>query len=294
MTPRMATGSKGITAVPYTGHYINLDRGIDRRAAMETQLARLDPPARYRRFAAVDGNPYNLRTKKLTDGQIGCYYSHMLLLQSHRDGATHRHVVKDDALMAKRIAAFLEKIIASGMLDEVDLLFTETTVPMAPDFFATGRAVWQSSIERAADGSANDVRFSYVPYVGCTTSYLVNRKSVALICDLLERELRSDDVPPIDMVIRAKVRKGQLRAKCLFPFITSVRPDGFVSATMADDGTRASRLAMELLRHSFFAECDMRATLDQAERLGNHNAGTQEQLHSRIAGFAVSDAFRRF
>ena len=214
----------------------------------------------------------------------------------HLDGAAHLHVIEDDALMAKRTVLFLERVITSGMLDDVDILFTETTVPMSLEFFPDGRSTYARSIQRAVDGTATDVRFSHVPYVGCTTSYLVNRRSVRLIRDILARELEhNDDLPPIDMVIRAKVEAGELRAKCLFPFITSIRPEAFTSTITRDDPKHLSRCAMELLRHSFFVECDLKATFELAERrLANPDAGVQERLHALIAGFSVSDAFRRF
>jgi len=213
----------------------------------------------------------------------------------HLDSATHLHILEDDAVLAKRTVSFIEQAIVAGMADDVDILFTDTTVPMSPEFFRDGRSTWRDSIQRAPDGTALGVRFSYVPYVGCTTSYLVNRHSVRLICDILARGLEADDVPPIDMVIRAAVAAGELRAKCLFPFITSTRPDAFSSETTGDDGKRMSRFAMELLRHSFFVECDLDAAMALADRrLGNPGAGAQERLHSAIAGFAVSDNFRRF
>ena len=49
------------------------------------------------------------------------------------------------------------------------------------------------------------------------------------------------------------------------------------------------------MRHSFLAECDMRATLELADRmLTNPNASLQDRLHARIAGFITSGAYRTF
>src|ERR1051326_3145311 len=100
----------------HIGYYINLDRSADRRAAMEAQLAGLDPPAPYHRFAGVDGNPHRFANPHgLNNAQIGTIASHFFLLQAQRDAPEHLHVIEDDAVLARRIVAFLEQVIASGM-----------------------------------------------------------------------------------------------------------------------------------------------------------------------------------
>ena len=138
----------------YVGYFINLDRATDRRATIEAHLAGLDPPVRYRRFSAVEGNAFGVASGTLSDGELGCFYSHYMVLQMHRDGATHLHVIEDDSILARHAPFFLEQVIQSGMLDECDLLFTETSVPMSLDFCRDGREQYQSRIQRGADGTA--------------------------------------------------------------------------------------------------------------------------------------------
>ena len=277
--------------MPYVGRYINLDRSPERRAEMEAQFARLDPVARYGRFPAVDGNPYGLTGHGLTDGELGCLMSHYRLLQMHQDSATHLHIIEDDIVMARRTVSFVEQVVSSGMLDDWDILFTETTVPMAVDWCARGRALYRDMIERAEDGTAAKIEFRLVQYFGVMASYLVNRRSVRSICEILGQELDRGARSPIDLLIRTKAREGKLRARSLFPFITSIRPGEFPS-TVREGSMLKSRLAMELHRHSYFVEADLKAALDLADRrLANPDAGPQEQLHARIAGFASTDSF---
>ncbi len=262
---------------------------------METQLKGLDPPAAYRRFSAVEGNAFGVAQGTLSDGELGCFYSHYLLLQMHLDGASHLHVIEDDTVMAHHAPFFLEQVVQSGTLDQCDLLFTETAVPMSLDFCKNGRDEFQSRIQRAADGTATNVRFGHVPYVAGTTSYLVNRRSIGLICDILGQELDRGATRPIDLLIREKAKEGKLRVECLFPFVTSFRPRAFASTTRPNLNEEQSRFAMEMLRHSFYVECDLKAALEQAERqLLTPDLGFQERLHYHLAGFIASGAYREF
>jgi GR25 family glycosyltransferase involved in LPS biosynthesis len=155
--------------MPYIGYYINLDRSPDRRAAMEVQLARLNPPARYRRVPAVDGNPHGVASARLSDAEIGCLTSHYLLPRMHRDGDSHLHVIEDDAVLANRSVQFVEQIIAMGLLDDIDVLFTSTVLSEKfdafRDLFGETRKAWRTNLTRAEDGTAIDVQFGFVPYL---------------------------------------------------------------------------------------------------------------------------------
>jgi GR25 family glycosyltransferase involved in LPS biosynthesis len=285
--------------VAYLGYYINLDRSADRRAAMETQLARLDPPARYQRFPAVDGNPRGIVSDTLTDADIGCLTSHYLLLHAHRNGDRHLHVIEDDAVLASRATHFVEQIIESGTLEQNDILFTSTVLSEKLEFFAGFyqeiRDAWRINIDRAPNGTATGVRFGAVPYLAGMESYLVNRRSIGLVCDIIARDLDSGTHKPIDLMLRGAAERGELRAQCLFPFITSVLPGAFSSTREPRDNKHLSIFAMELLRHSFFVECDLPAALALADRLlPNPDEDLQERLHARIAAFVASDAFSVF
>ena len=76
---------------------------------------------------------------------------------------------------------------------------------------------------------------------------------------------------------------------------TSVPPGAFISTKEHRNNKLLSIFAMELLRHSFFAECDMTAAQALADRmLPNTDEDPQQRLHARIVAFVASDAFERF
>src|SRR5271156_180192 len=173
----------------YLGYYINLDRSPDRRAVMDAQLARLGLADRYRRFAAVDGNPHGLASPTLTVSELGCFASHHRLLQRHVDGAEHLHVIEDDIVLARRTASFIDGIIAAGLLDRHDLLFTDMVMQSDLNFIRRARRWYASDISRDTAGTSTQARRRPIAYTASMTSYLVNRQSTRLVSDLFGREL---------------------------------------------------------------------------------------------------------
>jgi GR25 family glycosyltransferase involved in LPS biosynthesis len=278
----------------YRGFYINLDRSSGRRAALEARLTRLGVAPRYERFPAMDGNSIGLGASGLTNSELGCLLSHYMLLESCRDRGDHLHVVEDDVVFANCAVASVEQVIRSGLLDDYDILFTETAVEMDIHWCREARGLYKSLIKRAENGIASSVEFRIIPYLGCTTSYLVNRRSIGLVRGVLGEELDRGARYPVDILIRDAANEGKLRAKSLFPFVTSSQPEEFVSTTRPDDEARNSRLAMELLRHSFFVDCDLNAALDLAvQRLMIPDGDVHDRLHGLLAGFIGSDIFQR-
>jgi hypothetical protein len=278
----------------YVGYYINLDRSADRRDVMDAQLARLHLTERYRRFAAVDGNLIGLTSTKLTAGELGCFTSHYQLLQQNRDSAVHLHVIEDDVVLAGCAAQVVDQIVTSATIDDHDVLFTDMALPVDFKFYREARIRYERQIRRPGNGTAPTIQFNFFPYIACTASYLVNRRSIGLICDILGHELERGASDPIDVVLRGKVAEGKLRAKCLFPFITSVLPGKFANTVVRGARDQLSDLAVDLVRHSFFVDCDRSATLRLAEqRLASPDAGFHGRLLAVVLGFLTSDAFKQ-
>ncbi len=278
----------------YLGYYINLDRSRDRRAAIEAQLARLGLAQRYRRFPAVDGALPGYAGSRLTAGELGCFASHYQVLRQNLDSAEHLHIIEDDVVLAGCTAHVVEQVVGSAMIDDYDLLFTDMAVPVDIKFYREARSRYARQVRRPADGGPTTVEFSLFPYVSCTASYVVNHKSIGLLCDILGGELERGATEPIDLTLRLKVAEGSLRAKCLFPFVTSVVPDRFANTVVRGGRDPLSDLAMELVRHSFFVECDQVATMALAEqRLAGAGADFHGQLLARAFGFISSDAFQQ-
>jgi GR25 family glycosyltransferase involved in LPS biosynthesis len=61
--------------LPWTGHYINLDRSHQRRSSIERELRAAGILSSHRRFAAVDGSLL-APVEGLTGAEFGCIRSH--------------------------------------------------------------------------------------------------------------------------------------------------------------------------------------------------------------------------
>lgn len=270
----------------YAGYYINLDRSADRRAEMGAHLGRLGLTARYRRFAAIEGNRLGFRNSALSAGEIGCFTSHYRLLAQHPRDGRPLHVIEDDVVLARRAEQFVLWVISSGMLDDHDMLFLDMSLPTALEFHAEARQRYRNDIRRDPDGTAAQIRFSLVDFHACMASYLVNPRSIDLIRDLLAEELAAGASQPIDVFLRDKIAQGRLRARCLFPFVTSVRLDRVLASTIREDDPPRAAIGLTLLRHSFFVECDHAATLALARQLlPTPDADPHHRLFAHTLGF---------
>ena len=93
---------------------------------------------------------------------------------------------------------------------------------------------------------------------------------------------------------------GQLRAACLFPFVTSFDLAEVAKSTLIDDGAQTERpgvTVLAALRYSFFVDRDMAlakryldaATVSVRAKRDEHRAFIGEALD-----FVLSDEFKEF
>jgi len=309
-------GSRGIALPPlspaaaaatrYTGHCINLDRSTARRAQIDAEIAAFHLQDNYRRFPAADGNVLGIPNSRLSEGEIGCFISHLLLLKENVAAETHIHVVEDDAMFSRFTGPMVKAVVASEAIDQFDIVFTDSTVTPSRDDYEQYLALYDASVERDAAGNVTRIHPTIIDYyVGTTTSYIVNRRSIPKLVELFAHALASGATAPIDLLIRKAARAGVLRVGTLFPFITSMRIDNIVSNTIAGRQiARLSRLAVCLGQTSFFAECDHQALHQCTMQLFHdparpqtqllHGSAAHRQILEDILAFCASDKFVQY
>ncbi|HWE79261.1 MAG TPA: tetratricopeptide repeat protein [Pseudolabrys sp.] len=252
----------------YAGFYVNLDRSTERRTRVEGEIARHAPAQCYQRVAAVDGATFNLPSERLRHGEVGCFLSHLFLLQKKLDSDCHLHIVEDDVVLSRFTVPAIGSLIGSGALEHFDIVFTDTVAQPSSRDFARYKALYDRCIARDAGGGIVRVQPAFVDYFASTMSFVVNRRSIAKVADVLARSLSQGATLPIDLALRGAAIDGGLRLGSLFPFVTSFRLDELVGNTIArPDRDLLSRLLLQLARHSFFVDCDHRATLESARTL---------------------------
>ena len=292
--------------ISYIGFYINLDRSPDRRSEIEDDIARNGLHDLYQRFPAADGNALGVPIGQLTSGEIGCFTSHYLLLKQNAGSQKHLHVIEDDAALSPYVSQTIKSIIELGVIEQFDMLFTDTFIFPRRRDYQKYKALYDSSLERDAAGNISCIHPTVVNYTSGTVSYVVNFRSIPRLLETLGRELLKGPVEALDLTIRRMAGEGALRVGCLFPFVTTLHVEQNANNTI---GGRKSdpltRLALCLARHSFFVDCDHRELNGRVvEALSLAEQGVRRQLvpdpdaHrdllNHILAFSRTDKYRRY
>ncbi len=258
-------------AASYAGFYINLNCSTDRRNHIENEVARHGRGHVYERFSAADGNIFKLPNQGLAPGEMGCFLSHLFLLQQRLEFDVHLHIVEDDAVFSCFTVPAVAAAIQTGLIDLFDVVFTDSFVQPASREYQEYKRLFDRSIERDASGNVARIHPTIVNYHACTASYVVNRRSIPKLVDVLVRSLASGATIPIDLAIRNAAIEGKLHIGCLFPFVSTVRNDVIVENTIGGRrGDLLSRLLPQMGRHSFFVDCDHQALCELVHGLLPH------------------------
>ena len=272
----------------YRGYYINLDRSVTRRQHIEDQLARYNLQTQYERFPAANGNSLGFKNETLTDGEMGCFTSHYLLLKQNVDSDQYLHVIEDDVVFFDCTQRLIDTFTTIPALAGYDILFTETLVPIH-QFYAM-KQNYDKFMPQFAEGK---FAFSLIEYLAGTTSYIIKPSSIRRISNLLEAELGQGTKVPIDLVIYNKAREGKIRVCCIFPFVTSIL-FGEVPESMQRDGRdQSTALAYDLARASFFIGRDLDNLYQYSERISSIlERDVHADLLARIQRLALSGKWR--
>lgn len=245
----------------YQGYYINLDRNSDRKTAIEAELRRFNVAERYERFPAVDGASCGVESRTLTAAEVGCFLSHYKLLEMSLSLPSHLHVMEDDVLFSKFASGMLETVIANDFFGQFDLVYTDVFVPIEIELIAAYKNLYDQSLQTGANAARSFSNFQVLDLsnknFGSAASYLVNRNSLSRLCELYRQHMESGISLPVDLLLRSLVLEGRIKAACIFPFVTSVRPESLSAMDM--EGRYKSNLSVLvsfLLRYSFFVDCD--------------------------------------
>jgi GR25 family glycosyltransferase involved in LPS biosynthesis len=282
--------------VSYQGFYINLDRSVARRTQIEGELARHGLGDRYQRFAAADGNVLNFPNPHLSPAEIGCFTSHYQLLRQNIASPTHLHILEDDAVLSPITARTIESAIANGTLDQYDVLFTETFLAPTNFEYRDALDLFDKAVDRDPSGKIVYIRPSIILHIASTSSYIVNRRAIPRLVEIIERALTSGAPVAIDIALRQAALSGMLATGCIFPFITSVRLDEAIDSTMPDRGQGTlTRIASTLGRTSFFVGADMAALNTLADRyLPVPENDPQRGLIGHVLAFSLTNTFRKY
>ncbi|HEY4264133.1 MAG TPA: glycosyltransferase family 25 protein [Micropepsaceae bacterium] len=289
-------------ALSYQGVYINLERSTARRARMEAQLAQLKLTDLYVRFPAVDGAKLPLPGSKIGPGETGAFLSHMRVLEEARQRGLPLHVLEDDALLCAPVRPVIGDVIASGLLDRFDIVFTDTLLMPHLGMLKGLKAEFDRVMRPQtrplcfADLKAIDLKRENF---SCLTSYVVGAGAMDRILALYRAELARGPLKPVDLFLRDCVADGRLRAGLLFPFVTSFRLDEVAPSTVAagTQNAKPSVMVLAVLRYLFFVERDLvyaKSCLDAVTQQNRRKSDPHHDLMVQALEFVLSADFQPF
>jgi hypothetical protein len=280
--------------LPYAGYYINLERSASRRASVEGQLRALGLARSYSRFAAVEGRDAAAVAGSITSGEYGCFASHAQLLSAAAAGTRHVHVLEDDVLLSPELVLVMGSLVNRGVLDSFDLIFTDTFVPLDPAHIRS----YEQAYRRGKPPGPQEAFLPEVSlidlkgvYWACTSSYVAAQRSLKRIAALLNDALRAGPSEPVDLYLRHLVNNGELKAAVCLPFLTSIDLALDLDTTIsrgAVGGPDLSRLACNIVRHSYFVRPDLEAIRQITEQFFPVGVRTtRRETIARMLDFAM-------
>jgi GR25 family glycosyltransferase involved in LPS biosynthesis len=274
----------------YQGFFINLDRSEDRRQSLIGRLATSGAAARYQRFPGVDGRACPVPDGiLLSPGEMGCWQSHLGLLNANRHSNCHLHVIEDDIVFAKGAVGVFDDLLryADAQIKDWDLIFTDIFVPVNSEFFFRLRD--KLSLHRKT-GAVGFLDLYGVDFASLC-SYFVNRRSIGKLADLLDGKWTERQ--GVDVYLRTLTNQKQIKAFVIVPFLTSLAPDGQQSEIRDTDDL--SRQVWSIYRRAFFKDADIQSLSNEMNRLVNNPAlPPLDLLFLSALRFRLSDQLAMF
>jgi hypothetical protein len=274
----------------YAGYFVNLDRSATRRTVLTRHLADMGAIARYQRFEAVDGPAVaHAYDTALQPGALGIWLTHERLVQGYRSPDLHLHIIEDDVLFCQSTVTELDNILqhAEAELGPWDLLFTEIFVPVSREIiqlFATAVETYSQS------GAYSLLDLRELTFAGAT-SMVINKASISKVASLISGQWALGI--PIDLYLRRLVNEGQLRARVVVPFLTTISPANDESDIR--NSLDRSRRVCDALRRAFFQEADLHALRAEVDRLTlGANVSPLAEIFLKVEAFRLSDQYREF
>jgi GR25 family glycosyltransferase involved in LPS biosynthesis len=214
----------------FRGYFINLDRARDRLRHVTAELERVGLADHYTR---VRGIP-------VERGTVGCYHSHLHCLDlARRQEGGVVHVIEDDAIFTPEARDFLLSDEPARLLEQYDMLYLDMWVDPTPEAIAA----YQAALSNPGPMDLRSVR------VGCVSSYLVTPRSARKLLKLLRKK-----EPPIDNLINGLVKKGEITAAVMVPFLTGIDIEFGSHSQIQKRITTDEQRRYVMMRTSFFID----------------------------------------
>lgn len=198
-------------------HYINLEESVDRRIDIDSQLKEIGLTDKFiKRFPAIKVSNGN---ERLSAGEIGCYFSHVKILETLSKDE-NSIIVEDDVLFAKNFHRNIDEIIKKINPLSWDIIF----LCQLGDLNNLNRLLSLAALYEKCVGSGGFVNKRALLnaekyYFSGLQGYVVNCRSVVKIKGIFSEIMKSGLLRPIDIEYQNLLRAGMLRSFVVFPYL---------------------------------------------------------------------------
>lgn len=255
---KFVAGLESIGIGDFSGVFINLDRSVDRRLAMEDALARSGLADVVRRLPASTGD---CRPSGISPNELGCLLSHQRAITA-ADPARHLLVLEDDVWFPPQFQRYFRILHGLMASDDSDVVFLNMTVdfPNASRVQRLIRAKRRLGDIHAPTYSQFGLNDAKGLYDFGMMAYVVRRGAQAKVAAILDDAACSGYTQPVDRVLGAAIASGRIKASVLFPYIVGI--DQGLSAAITD--RRKRHLLFNDIVNLFVAGADIQALVARA------------------------------
>jgi GR25 family glycosyltransferase involved in LPS biosynthesis len=275
----------------YQGFYINLERSVARRESLTKHLEELGVASRYECIEAVDGRAIASQYQtELDPGSLGCWLSHLKILEANRGSTSHLHIIEDDTIFAKNVVRGFDKLLeyADVNLGGWDLIFTD--IYINPTDGVACRDLSRLLKWSKQSNTVGLLNLENAAFAG-TSSYFVNWRAIEKYTALMS--VPGVDRLAIDLYLRRLVGQKTLKAYVTVPFLTAVSLSSVQSDISGE--RRLSRAVFDAFRRSFFQDVDFRSLDEEMQQLlKGITPSPQEMIYLKALLFVLSDRYELF
>lgn len=189
-------------------YYINLDRATARRELIERQIVESNLDFTIERFAAINGESYKNTVDTLSAGQLGCWQSHLRLIETSLSNNEDLLIIEDDEYFSSK----LNNLMHVKPSFDWDIIYLDATFVEIEDYLFISRSYHKNL--------SNGLRIIEIPSnstVYGTHAYLINGEKKKKIFEILLKN--SETGLPIDNVFAAAIQERRINAGITLPLL---------------------------------------------------------------------------
>lgn len=195
--------------------YINLDTANVRRKKIEEQITSSSLPFNLQRFPALRGQDYPNKSLKLSNGQWGCWLSHLSIINSSLINTKNLLIIEDDEYFNPLLNHIVNVINELDSTDW-DLLYLDLTTVETEDYLYIARKIKEQLATNLRPSSLK-IPKEFTAYG--THAYVINGKSKQHIFNYLAENINSG--LPIDNIFCHGIQEGEISAFMALPLLTA-------------------------------------------------------------------------